>query len=303
MCGRRERGGCRSAEPTSSCGTTPVAVAPLSSQVVRTIRTFTAGSTKLIPGDIPEETNGSHNPDHGELWTTALGYRVDDCDLVLEGQLPICGLHYERRLYLRPDTPYLDMDYCLSNPNPVEACLHVEAARRPADCARGSYHLPSVVCTGSRPEMVTLAQRRAIRHGLWWTTAARTSFLLPMARRISCTSMTCKWAQWRGRATIGPWLLPIVSIRGIFPYRVQYFSSYGGMDGHYTAVLEPCTCMPISVNEAARLGAVFEPGTRPEPADAHHPLRRSCRAEPQPIEASESSRDTMRAWLTLIWRI
>jgi hypothetical protein len=32
------------------------------------------------------------------------------------------------------------------------------------------------------------------------------------------------------------------------------FASYGGFDGHYTAVLEPSTAMPISVNQAAPLG-------------------------------------------------
>lgn len=40
------------------------------------------------------------------------------------------------------------------------------------------------------------------------------------------------------------------------------FASYGGFDGHYTAILEPCTTMPVSVAEAATLGtaAVLEAG-------------------------------------------
>jgi hypothetical protein len=36
----------------------------------------------------------------------------------------------------------------------------------------------------------------------------------------------------------------------VFPY-VWLFASYGGFNGHYTAILEPCTAMPISVKEAA----------------------------------------------------
>ena len=40
--------------------------------------------------------------------------------------------------------------------------------------------------------------------------------------------------------------------RQIFPYAC-FFASYGGLDQHYTAVLEPATAMPLSVNEAARL--------------------------------------------------
>jgi hypothetical protein len=40
---------------------------------------------------------------------------------------------------------------------------------------------------------------------------------------------------------------------GKFSLTRVIFASYGGLDGHYTAVLEPCTAMPVSVNEAARL--------------------------------------------------
>jgi hypothetical protein len=36
----------------------------------------------------------------------------------------------------------------------------------------------------------------------------------------------------------------------VFPYS-WLFASYGGFLGHYTIILEPCTCMPMSVNEAA----------------------------------------------------
>jgi len=37
---------------------------------------------------------------------------------------------------------------------------------------------------------------------------------------------------------------------GVFPY-AWLFASYGGFNGHYTVILEPCTTMPISVKEAA----------------------------------------------------
>ena len=38
----------------------------------------------------------------------------------------------------------------------------------------------------------------------------------------------------------------------VFPYQ-WYFASYGAFLDHYTAIIEPCTTMPISVNEARRL--------------------------------------------------
>ncbi|MEP6685012.1 MAG: hypothetical protein ABJA35_17185, partial [Parafilimonas sp.] len=40
--------------------------------------------------------------------------------------------------------------------------------------------------------------------------------------------------------------------KNIFPYQ-WYFASYGGFLNHYTAILEPATAMPISVNDARRL--------------------------------------------------
>jgi hypothetical protein len=40
--------------------------------------------------------------------------------------------------------------------------------------------------------------------------------------------------------------------RAVFPYQ-WYFASYGGFLHHYTAILEPCSSMPMSVNAAARL--------------------------------------------------
>jgi hypothetical protein len=39
----------------------------------------------------------------------------------------------------------------------------------------------------------------------------------------------------------------------VFPY-AWLFASYGGFLGHYTIILEPCTTMPMSVNEAAGQG-------------------------------------------------
>lgn len=39
----------------------------------------------------------------------------------------------------------------------------------------------------------------------------------------------------------------------VFPF-AWMFASYGGFDGHYTLILEPCTTMPISVAEAIRHG-------------------------------------------------
>ena len=49
--------------------------------------------------------------------------------------------------------------------------------------------------------------------------------------------------------------------QAVFPYQ-WYFASYGGFLDHYTAVLEPCSAMPMSVLEAAQLGqcTILQPG-------------------------------------------
>ena len=59
--------------------------------------------------------------------------------------------------------------------------------------------------------------------------------------------------------------------RAIFPY-AWLFASYGGFNGHYTVVLEPCTAMPLSVNEAVARNQCshLEPGESLETRVAIH---------------------------------
>jgi hypothetical protein len=39
----------------------------------------------------------------------------------------------------------------------------------------------------------------------------------------------------------------------VFPF-TRLFASYGGFDGHYTVILEPCTTMPMHMGEAIHRG-------------------------------------------------
>jgi hypothetical protein len=64
------------------------------------------------------------------------------------------------------------------------------------------------------------------------------------------------------------WIRPSQRLRleyrfdtSIFPFSM-IFASYGGFLGHYTVLLEPCTAMPLSVNEAKATGRCsrLEPG-------------------------------------------
>lgn len=225
---------------------------------------FYGGIDELIPNDLPEDLYGYESPDHGELWTTALEYEVQGDEVVLSRLLPLCGLHYERRIALRADAPFVDLHYRITNESSEERAflwkLHAALAIEPGD---------RIVCPARTGQVVDLAWSR-------WETL--TPFAWPFVEQ--------------GRADVVPecdgtidflYLYDLEAGRiglhsqnndllfeyqfdtGVFPY-AWYFASYGGFDGHYVAVLEPCTTMPLSVIEAAQLKqcSLLAPGAQIE---------------------------------------
>jgi hypothetical protein len=213
---------------------------------------FFGGIDELVPGDMPEEINSLPNPDHGELWTAALDYGIEDCELVLRGQLPICGLRYERRLYLRPDTPYLDIDYRLSNPTPerrvflwkLHAALQIAPGDRIICPARSARVVDPRWSHWRTSEPFAWPTVEGMRADVAPPVDGTTDFLYLYDLQVGSMA----WVSRDGALTFA-----YRFDQQVFPY-AWYFASYGGMNGHYTAVLEPCTSMPISVKEAARLG-------------------------------------------------
>ena len=221
---------------------------------------FYGGIDELLPGDLPETINGIASPDHGELWTTALDYRIEGQALVLWGRLPLFGLACERRMALRGDDAYLDMSYRIRN----------DATSRRQFMWK--HHAALEVEPGEQIECpARMAQVADLRWSRWRTAApfawpvveGQRADLIPVPD--GTTDFLYLYDLSVGRMS---WLSPsrgmefsYVFDTRVFPY-TQYFASFGGLDGHFTAVLEPCTAMPISVNEAARLGqcSVLEPG-------------------------------------------
>jgi len=98
---------------------------------------FFGGVDELLPNDVPETIDGVACPDHGELWTQALAWRIDGNSLELEGLMPASGLHYRRRMTLRVDEPLLDLDYQITNrarqPRHFLWKLHAALAVEPGD--------------------------------------------------------------------------------------------------------------------------------------------------------------------------
>lgn len=213
---------------------------------------FYGAADELLPNDIPEFLNGLDSPDHGELWTLALDHRHERDSLTLSGILPLCGLSYERKISLRPDSPHVDMDYRIQNPSGEERVflwkLHAALNIEPDD---------QIVCPARTARAVDLEWSRwsSLEPFAWPNVEGQRADQIPpsgdMVDFLFLYDLEAGQMAWKS-ATRGLTFAYSFDLK-VFPY-AWYFASYGGFDGHYTAILEPCTTMPLSVNEAAQLG-------------------------------------------------
>jgi hypothetical protein len=213
---------------------------------------FYGAVDELLPNDIPERLNGVDSPDHGELWTLALAYRREGDAVVLSGVLPRCGLAYERKLALRPNSPHVDIDYRIHNPTGEQRIflwkLHAAVAIEPGD---------QIVCPARTARAVDLAWSRwsSLEPFAWPNVEGQRADQIPPRGNsvdfLFLYDLEAGQMAWKSAAR-GLTLAYQFDLK-VFPY-AWYFASYGGFDGHYTAILEPCTTMPLSVNEAAQLG-------------------------------------------------
>jgi hypothetical protein len=221
---------------------------------------FYGGIDDLIPNDIPESIDGVAYADHGELWTTPMLHGVKGDLLHLEGILPLSQLYYTKRVGLRPDSPHLDLDYRVENRSAatrhfmwkLHAALNVE----PGD---------TVVCPARTARVSDLRWSR------WHTLDP---FTWPVIEgnwvdQIPPADGTCDFfylydleaGQISWESTARGLRFGFEFDTAVFPF-AWLFASYGGLLGYYTVVLEPCSGMPLSVNEAAKLRQCsrLEPG-------------------------------------------
>jgi hypothetical protein len=221
---------------------------------------FYGGIDELLPNDIPEPLNGVDSPDHGELWTTAFDYEIEDGALTVLGTFPLCGLAYRRRISLRTDGPTVDTDYHISNPTSeariflwkLHAALNIEPGDR-------------ILCPARVAQVPDLEWSRwhSLEPFHWpFIEGQRADQIPPKDGTVDFLYLFDLEA-----GEIG-WRRPAQGLEfsyrfdlDVFPY-AWLFASYGGFDDHYVAILEPCTTMPISVSEAAGLGqcSVLAPG-------------------------------------------
>jgi len=221
---------------------------------------FFGGIDELLPNDIPEVIEGVNCPDHGELWTTPLGCRREGERVVLSGDLPRFGLHYERELSLRTDGPQLDLAYRITNrasqPRSFLWKLHAALAVQAGDI---------IDCPARRAQVVDLAwsRYRTLEPFDWPILQDQAVNLVPPA-----DGTVDFFYLFDLRAGRMAWRRPGAGLEFAYEFDPQVFrfawlfASYGGFNRHYTVVLEPCTAMPMSVNEAAAKGQCsrLEPG-------------------------------------------
>jgi len=210
---------------------------------------FYGGIDELLPNDLPETINDVACPDHGELWTTELGWKCQGDALVLRGRLASFGLDYERKMSLRPDTPLLELQYRLSNvskkPRDFLWKLHAAVNIQAGDV---------IECPARQAQVVDLAWSRfhTQQPFVWpWIEGQDASTIPPVDGSMDFFYLfELKNGEVALRNETRGLKLAYQFDPRVFPF-VWLFASYGGFLGHYTLILEPCTAMPMSVKEAA----------------------------------------------------
>lgn len=221
---------------------------------------FFGGIDELLPNDMPETIDGYDAPDHGELWTMALDCARGDNAIQLSGRLPRSGLAYHRTIRLPDSGNEVVFGYRITNesgsPRRFLWKLHAALNIRPGD------------------EIICPAARAVVADPEWSRWKSRVPFAWPRVDEARADvvpeqdgTVDFLYLYELSEGRMG-WRRPATGMT--FEYRFDpdvfpccwYFASYGGFFGHTTAVLEPCTNMPISVNTAAASGrcARLDPG-------------------------------------------
>lgn len=221
---------------------------------------FIGAIDELIPNDISETIDGIDYPDHGELWTTALQYEQTKDTIIVHGSLPLSGLYYSKTLFLDAEAPVLHLQYLIKNEtNELRHFL---------------WKLHAALTIEAGDKLVTDAKWGQVVDPAYSRFADTTPFQWPVIENVDAAIVPPKTSAVdffylydtpKGEMSLvnknDTALFCYSYDKNVFPYQ-WYFASYGGFLNHYTAILEPCTNMPLSVNEAIQKGqcAVLQPG-------------------------------------------
>ncbi len=221
---------------------------------------FFGAIDELIPNDIPETIDGITYPDHGELWTTALQYQEEDGKITVSGRMELSGLHYSKTVYLDADRPVITVDYKITNETAEQRSflwkLHAALRIQPGDKLMTAAKYGQVI----DPAYSRFTDLNPFK---WPFIQYKDASMIPPLNNTM--DFFYLYDILDGEMQLlsggGEHLFSYRYDTKIFPYQ-WYFASYGGFLDHYTAILEPSTNMPMSVNEAKekRQCAVLESG-------------------------------------------
>ena len=221
---------------------------------------FYGGIDELLPNDPAEAINGIACPDHGELWTLPLSAEIGEDQLTLRGKLPKFGLLYERRICLRADAPWIDFKYRIENatnqPRQFLWKLHAAVAVQEGDLIECPARLAQIVDPAWSRFETTAPFNWPKLEGRFANIVPASDGTMDFFYLFDLTSGEMFWRRLGAKLKFGYHF----DIQ-VFPY-AWLFASYGGFLNHYTIILEPCTAMPMSVNDAAAKGQCsrLEPG-------------------------------------------
>lgn len=221
---------------------------------------FIGGIDELFPNDIPETIDGISYPDHGELWTTPLQCEINNNTATVHGTMPLSGVQYKKSVTLAENSTVI-CDYSLRNP--ANSTRHF----------LWKLHAALVINKGDR--LITSARKGLVVDPKYSRFKKETqSFDWPFIENTDASLVPSAgdsmdffylYETERGEMQLssenGKHLFSYQYDQRVFPYQ-WWFASYGGFLGHYTAILEPCTNMPLSVNEAVakKQSASLSPG-------------------------------------------
>ena len=212
---------------------------------------FIGGIDELIPNDIPETIDSIAYPDHGELWTTSLDYELFENKISLFGTLKLSGLYYKKTISLEATSPIINLEYTIRNESDsirnflwkLHAALRIEEGDK-------------LLSSAKKGKVGDLDYSRFKNlNEFKWPFIENTDASIVPNKNDSLDFFylyDIEKAEMDLLSNRGKHLFRYSYDKNVFPYQ-WYFASYGGFLNHYTAILEPATSMPISVNEAKKL--------------------------------------------------
>lgn len=211
---------------------------------------FLGGIDELLPNDIPERVDSVDYPDHGELWTTVLDYRLDDEAIVLCGKLKLSELYYEKTVSLDSNSPIVHLRYRIRNDSDISRNF--------------LWKLHAAISVEEGDQLVTSARKAKVVDPAYSRFKYLDEFNWPVIKGVDASVVPpCDNAvdffylydvmkgEMNFMSNRKEHLFRYSYDLKVFPYQ-WYFASYGGFYNHYTVILEPCSSMPISVNDAKK---------------------------------------------------